>query len=191
MCNDCNDHDESYFPDPPGLDCCGNVPPEPPRVVKPCADCDDPTVVPVNLVTTEKDGNPCDDCFPNRPEPPIVVPPVVDPQPIVYRSMPRSRTTRRNDCPAGSIGSLVTTNLAAGAFTSTLSQEDADKKAESWLDAITQVKANKDGSCSDDPTDNVVLTELNWVGDGGCTPVTTLNLLEWGWLDGTQELACP
>lgn len=188
MCNDCNEHDDSYFPDPPGLDCCGNIAPEPPRVVKPCADCDDPSVLPTGLVTTEKDGNPCDDCFPNHPEPPVVVPPIVDPQPVVYFSSPRSRVSTRNNCPVGMIGSIVTTNLQAGAFQSIFSQADADKKAEQWLDAIVQIKANQSGTCSDDPSDNTVLSELSWMGDADCPSVTTLNLLEWGSASGELDL---
>jgi hypothetical protein len=66
----------------------------------------------------------------------------------VYYNKAVSATATKNDCPTGSTGSTVTYSVAAGKYSSTVSQSDADSKASADLTANTQTYANTNGTCS-------------------------------------------
>ena len=68
---------------------------------------------------------------------------------ILWYNVKKSKSFRKNDCdPDTEEGSLVTTTIEAGQFSSTISQEDADRKAEAELDAKGQDYANSHGTCN-------------------------------------------
>lgn len=68
---------------------------------------------------------------------------------ILWYNVKKSKSFRKNDCdPDTEEGSLVTMTIEAGQFSSTISQEDADRKAEAELDANGQDYANSHGACN-------------------------------------------
>lgn len=68
---------------------------------------------------------------------------------ILWYNVKKSKSFRKNDCdPDTEEGSLVTMTIEAGQFSSTISQEDADRKAEAELDAEGQDYANSHGTCN-------------------------------------------
>lgn len=68
---------------------------------------------------------------------------------ILWYNVKKSKSFRKNDCdPDTEEGSLVTMTFEAGQFSSTISQEDADRKAEAELDAKGQDYANSHGTCN-------------------------------------------
>lgn len=68
---------------------------------------------------------------------------------ILWYNIKKSKSFRKNDCdPDTEEGSLVTMTIEAGQFSSTISQEDADRKAEAELDAKGQDYANSHGTCN-------------------------------------------
>ena len=68
---------------------------------------------------------------------------------ILWYNVKKSKSFRKNDCdPDTEEGSLVTMTIEAGRFSSTISQEDADRKAEAELDAKGQDYANSHGTCN-------------------------------------------
>lgn len=68
---------------------------------------------------------------------------------ILWYNVKKSKSFRKNDCdPDTEEGSLVTMTIEAGQFSSTISQEDADRKAEAELDAKGQDYANYHGTCN-------------------------------------------
>lgn len=68
---------------------------------------------------------------------------------ILWYNVKKSKSFRKNDCdPDTEEGSLVTMTIEAGQFFSTISQEDADRKAEAELDANGQDYANSHGTCN-------------------------------------------
>ena len=68
---------------------------------------------------------------------------------ILWYNVKKSKSFRKNDCdPDTEEGSLVTMTIEAGQFSSTISQEDADRKAEAELDAKGQDYANAHGTCN-------------------------------------------
>lgn len=68
---------------------------------------------------------------------------------ILWYNVKKSKSFRKNDCnPDTEEGSLVTMTIEAGQFSSTISQEDADRKAEAELDANGQDYANFHGTCN-------------------------------------------
>lgn len=68
---------------------------------------------------------------------------------ILWYNVKKSKSFRKNDCdPDTEEGSLVTMTIKAGQFSSTISQEDADRKAEAELDANGQDYANSHGTCN-------------------------------------------
>lgn len=67
---------------------------------------------------------------------------------ILWYNVKKSKSFRKNDCdPDTEEGSLVTMTIEAGQFSSTISQEDADRKAEAELNAKGQDYANSHGTC--------------------------------------------
>lgn len=68
---------------------------------------------------------------------------------ILWYNVKKSKSFRKNDCdPDTEEGSLVTMTIEAGQFSSTISQEDADRKAEAELNAKGQDYANSHGTCN-------------------------------------------
>lgn len=68
---------------------------------------------------------------------------------ILWYNVKKSKSFRKNDCDSDTEeGSLVTMTIEAGQFSSTISQEDADRKAEAELDAKGQDYANSHGTCN-------------------------------------------
>ena len=68
---------------------------------------------------------------------------------ILWYNVKKSKSFRKNDCdPDTEEGSLVTMTIEAGQFSSTISQEDANRKAEAELDAKGQDYANSHGTCN-------------------------------------------
>lgn len=68
---------------------------------------------------------------------------------ILWYNVKKSKSFRKNDCdPDTEEGSLVTMTIEAGQFSSSISQEDADRKAEAELDAKGQDYANSHGTCN-------------------------------------------
>ena len=68
---------------------------------------------------------------------------------ILWHNVKKSKSFRKNDCdPDTEEGSLVTMTIEAGQFSSSISQEDADRKAEAELNAKGQDYANSHGTCN-------------------------------------------
>lgn len=68
---------------------------------------------------------------------------------ILWYNVKKSKSFRKNDCdPDTEEGSLVTMTIEAGKFSSTISQEAADRKAEAELNAKGQDYANSHGTCN-------------------------------------------
>ena len=68
---------------------------------------------------------------------------------ILWYNVKKSKSFRKNDCdPDTEEGSLVTMTIEARQFSSTISQEDADRKAEAELNAKGQDYANSHGTCN-------------------------------------------
>lgn len=68
---------------------------------------------------------------------------------ILWYNVKKSKSFRKNDCdPDTEEGSLVTMTIEAGQFSSTISQEDVDRKAEAELNAKGQDYANSHGTCN-------------------------------------------
>lgn len=68
---------------------------------------------------------------------------------ILWYNVKKSKSFRKNDCdPDTEEGSLVTMTIEVGQFSSTISQEDADRKAEAELNAKGQDYANSHGTCN-------------------------------------------
>lgn len=72
----------------------------------------------------------------------------------VYKNIAKSGTFTRNNCGAGYTGGVVTYSVASGVYLSTISQVDADNKAQVDVNANGQNYANINGVCSP----NVVYT---------------------------------
>lgn len=68
---------------------------------------------------------------------------------ILWYNVKKSKSFRKNDCdPDTEEGSLVTMTIEAGQFSSSISQEDADRKAEAELNDKGQDYANSHGTCN-------------------------------------------
>ena len=68
---------------------------------------------------------------------------------ILWYNVKKSKSFRKNDCdPDTEEGSLVTMTIEAGQFSSFISQENADRKAEAELNAKGQDYANSHGTCN-------------------------------------------
>lgn len=65
-----------------------------------------------------------------------------------FSSVTKSGAYTRNNCGTGSIGSLVTYTVAAGSYISTISQADADAKAQADVTTNGQNYANVNGICT-------------------------------------------
>ena len=67
---------------------------------------------------------------------------------VVYYSVAKSGTFTRNNCGTNGTGGSVTYTVAAGAYSSTVSQATADQLAQDAVNANGQAYANANGSCS-------------------------------------------
>ena len=65
-----------------------------------------------------------------------------------YSSVVKSGSFTRNNCGTNGTGSSVIYTVAAGTYTSTISQADADQKAQNDVNANGQAYANANGSCT-------------------------------------------
>ena len=64
-----------------------------------------------------------------------------------WYNVAKSGTFAKNDCPSGYTGSGVTYTIAAGTYSSTISQADADQKAQNDVNTNGQTYANNNGTC--------------------------------------------
>lgn len=78
------------------------------------------------------------------------------PLPASFRSAAITENVTRDNCPSGQYGTAVPVTLAAGAYTSTVSQLDADAQARTAFNASKQTYANQYGSCTLNPGSSVV-----------------------------------
>lgn len=65
-----------------------------------------------------------------------------------FYSVSKSGTYTKNNCASGGTGSSVTYTIAASAYTSNISQADADSKAQADVNANGQSYANSNGYCT-------------------------------------------
>jgi len=72
------------------------------------------------------------------------------PAPRTYKNTEILDFVARNNCPTGYIGEQVLFSVAAGQFTSTVNQADAQLKAQAYFDANKQAYANENAVCSAD-----------------------------------------
>lgn len=80
------------------------------------------------------------------------------PTPIIFKNIAKSKDFTRNNCPAGSTGSVYTYGIAPGTYSSTISQADADSKADADITANGQNAANANGTCTVVPLPNQIPT---------------------------------
>ena len=66
---------------------------------------------------------------------------------FVYKSRAISKTLNRNNCEVGYDGGSITYTVPAGKYTSSISQADADQKAQNDIDSNAQNYANLNGTC--------------------------------------------
>lgn len=64
-----------------------------------------------------------------------------------WYSVVKSNSFMKNNCPSGYNGSVVTYTVPAGAYSSTISQADADQKAQNDVNNNGQTYANNNGTC--------------------------------------------
>ncbi|MCG2618062.1 DUF5977 domain-containing protein [Terrimonas sp. NA20] len=67
---------------------------------------------------------------------------------LIYSSAAASGSFTRNNCGAGGTGGTVTYNVAAGVYTSTISQADANQKATNDVNTNGQSYANANATCT-------------------------------------------
>lgn len=66
----------------------------------------------------------------------------------IFKSTIKSGNFRKNNCPSGKVGSVYTYTVTAGKYTSTVSQADADSKAQEDVNSWGQYFANSRGICN-------------------------------------------
>lgn len=79
----------------------------------------------------------------------------------VYKNAVKSQAFAKEGCPVGYKGTSVTYTVPADKYSSTISQADADAKAQTEINANGQAYANKPGVAS-----CVIDTEADWEGTG-------------------------
>lgn len=89
------------------------------------------------------------------------------PVPTVFKSAAKSKDFTRNNCPAGSTGSLYTYKIAPGVYESTTSQAAADALADADINANGQNAANQFGTCTAVPVPTKKLIATVKVYDDG------------------------
>jgi hypothetical protein len=86
---------------------------------------------PCNGGTPENDWNYCQSCIN-----------------AAHQSTALCAVVQKNNCPSGQSGSMVNVCTTPGQFTSQVSQADANNKAQAWLNANEQNRANELGTCA-------------------------------------------
>jgi hypothetical protein len=84
----------------------------------------------------------------------------------IWYNVAKSANFTRNNCGTGSTGSTVTYNVAAGNYSSTISQADADQKAQDEINNNGQAFANANGTCSAIPCNFTVATGYSTIASG-------------------------
>lgn len=110
----------------------------------------------------------------------------VETLPPTYMSAAIDAPYQRNDCPSGESGTTVRVEIAAGAYTSNISQADADAQAQ----AAAQAEANTTGTCLVNSSVSTLLIDYltDTTADLCCFVVTT-GLSETGMIvTGTAEI---
>jgi YD repeat-containing protein len=112
----------------------------------------------------------------------------------IYYSIAKSGTYTRNNCGAGYVGGATTYTVAAGAYTSTVSQATADQLAQNDVNANGQNYANTNGTCT---SANIPITCQNYIGQSGfiakytntaTSQVTAFSILSTGGLQTLGSL---
>src|SRR6185437_11768342 len=67
---------------------------------------------------------------------------------IIYYNVAKSGNYTRNNCTSCYMGSVVNYAVAANTYTSTISQADADSKAQNDVNTNGQTYANAHGTCT-------------------------------------------
>ena len=67
---------------------------------------------------------------------------------VIYSNVAKSGNFTRSNCGTNGTGEVVAYNVAAGTYTSTISQTDADQKAQNDVNTNGQAYANANGSCT-------------------------------------------
>ncbi|WP_187260752.1 DUF5977 domain-containing protein [Pontibacter beigongshangensis] len=88
------------------------------------------------------------------------------PVPVTYYNVEQSEYVQRNNCGNGFTGTEVLVKVAAGQYTSTTSQLDANNKALAHLNSIKQAEANSRGTCIQNPIYDYAIS----VSQGYSTP---------------------
>ena len=66
---------------------------------------------------------------------------------VIFKNISKSGNFTKNNCDVGFTGSIITYNVAAGVYSSSISQADADNKAQVDLNINGQNFANTNGNC--------------------------------------------
>jgi hypothetical protein len=66
---------------------------------------------------------------------------------FIYGNLPVIQYFTRNNCIVGSVGSTVAYSVLAGKYTSIISQDDANNKAQAEINSQGQINANNNGVC--------------------------------------------
>ena len=66
---------------------------------------------------------------------------------VKWYNVEKSKAFKRNNCEDGKEGTIVTYTVEAGTYSSSISQQDADDKAQADVDANGQNYANENGEC--------------------------------------------
>jgi hypothetical protein len=80
----------------------------------------------------------------------------------VYYNVQESGTATKNDCGTGYTGSIVTYNVAAGKYSSTISQTDANNQAIKDVNNNVQAYANANGTCTAITTTTTTTKTKKW-----------------------------
>lgn len=88
-----------------------------------------------------------------------------------YTSIAKAGIFTRNNCSPGNAGSSVTYTVPAGSYTSSISQADADQKAQNDVNTNGQAYANANGTCTP-----VVGINISSYPPGSCYMVEFYNL---------------
>lgn len=91
---------------------------------------------------------------------------IVNPVLVVYGNIAKNFSTSKNDCPIGSVPvGVVTYSVAAGTYTSTISQDEADALADADITANAQTYINANGSCNSVP----IVDSIDFISGNCCS----------------------
>ena len=90
---------------------------------------------------------------------------VVQPAPTIYYSAPAHGDFQRDNCDSSYTGSTVRYVLEFGAFTSVISQQDADLQAGNYIQQHGQAYADSIGTCTIVPVQEINYSLVNNTGD--------------------------